>query len=398
MCRFLPLLLATGLFVAGTPAASAGPGAKAAEKVRAALAEPSAERGLAFAGDLWEGGTWKGSLRVTVEATAHDERMVWTSKEELRWAAGASDRHLTVTLTLARDLSVERVELSRKEGAREVLAYLTREGEALTGTARTITGEEEGPGTPLRVAWPRTTTGGLGGLALLARAHLAPGQEALELGWIPTQLWNDAQPPAQRTLSLAAPHAGQGEDSVLELTVVPGLQTGSSAASKSMLRLAGAHHAVAGWTAVVGQADLLPIGRLPQLTQFDELKPAHAWQHAFRTFGVGYHMAKPELLERAFDWQALYDHETSIEDGWPASRPLSDFKKAWVDEFLTQSKHRSRQETDELLAGTIGTGTLTVRSPDHVVLAAIAQFGGGTARTYQLKRGPDGIWRMTRFG
>ena len=398
MFRFLPLILASGLLVAGTPTAHAGPGAKAAEKVRAALAEPSTERGLAFAGDLWEGGDWKGSLRVTVEATALDERMVWTSKEELRWSGGASDCHLTVTLTLARDLSVERVELSRKEGAREVLAFLTREGEALTGTSRTITGEEEGAGTPLRVAWPKTATGGLGGVALLARAHLTPGQEALELGWIPTQLWSEAQPPAQRTLTLAAPEAGEGDGSLLALTVVPGLASGGAGTATSMLHLTTAADGVLGWTSVVGSADLLPIGALPQAARFDESKPARAWQHAFRTFGVGYHMAKPELLERAFDWQALYDYETSIEDGWPASRPLSVFKQAWMDEFLTQSKHRNRQETDELLAGTLGTGTLTVRSPDHVVLAAIAQFGGGTARTYQLKRGPDGIWRMTRFG
>lgn len=398
MIRCLPLILASGLLVAGTPVASAGPGAKAAEKVRAALAEPSADRGFSFAGDLWEGGEWKGSLRVSVEATTHDERMVWTSKEELRWAEGASDRHLTVTLTLARDLTVERVELSRKQGTREVLAYLSREGEALTGTTRTITGEEEGAGTPLKVAWPKATTGGLGGVALLARAHATPGQGALEVDWIPTQLWSEAQLPAKRALSMAAPQALASGDPALELTLVPGLAAGAVGASKSLLQLVGDGRTVTGWTSVVGNADLLPIGMLPQAATFDESKPARAWQHAFRTFGVGYHMAKPELLERAFDWEALYDYETSIEDGWPASRPLSDFKQAWMDEFLTQSKHRNRQETDELLAGTLGTGTLTVRSPDHVVLAAIAQFGGGTARTYQLRRGPDGIWRMTRFG
>jgi len=396
--RRILALIAVLLPLCVSTSAQAGPGAKAAERVRAALAEPSPERALTFAGDLWQGGEWKGSLRVTLEATQSDERMVWTSKEELRWIGGVADRHLTVTHTLARDLTVERVELARREGTREVLAYLAREGDALQGTSRVITGEEEGAGEPMKVAWPKAATGGLGAVVLLARAHATPGDPALELDWGPTHLWNEAEAPALRRLTLAAPDATGGEGSGHGLTLVPGLGGASTKAGTGLLRLADGGAGVLGWTSVTGEADLLPVGRLPQTARFDENKPAHAWQHAFRVFGVGYHMAKPELIERAFDWQALYDYETSIEDGWPSSRPLSEFKQAWMEEFLSQSKHRNRQETDELLAGTLTTGTLTVRSPDHVVLAAIAQFGGGTARTYQLKRGADGIWRLIRFG
>lgn len=398
MPRLVPCALLPLLVVALPLQAHAGPGAKAAEKARAALAAPSPERNLAFAGDLWDAGQWRGSLRVSIEAHTHDETMVWVSKEEWRWLGGAGDRALTVTASLASDLTLLQLEVARRTGTKEELAFLTREGETLKGTSREIVGEEEGAGKPLALPWAKDTLGGLGALALLARAHLTPGAGPLEVRWVPTQLWTEASLPAARTLTLQAPEAGASDGPVLTLTATPGLTGGAAGAGTSLLKLAPQGTGVLGWTALDGQADLLPVGRLPVPDTFDESKPARAWQHAFRTFGVGYHMARPELVEKAFDWQALYDYETSVEDGWPADKPVSALKQAWIDEFMAQSKHRSRAETDDLLAGTIGTGTVTVRSPDHVVLAAIAQFGGGEARTYHLKRGPDGVWRLVRFG
>jgi hypothetical protein len=373
--------------------ASAGP-AKSADALRATLPAPAEEHNLAFAGDLWEGNVWRGSLRVSVEAGVLDERAVWTSREEWRWADGSTERQRTATLTLGADLSVLQVEVARRDGKDEHLAFLVREGEGLAGTARTITGETEGEGIARKAPWPKDVLGGLGGLALLARAHAKPEGGAIEARWVPTHLWTEDAAPTVRKLTLTAPTQAGGEP-VLTFSINPGLA--GSMPTTSVLKLA-AGGGVSGWTAIGGTSDLLPVGRLPASDTFDEAKPARAWQHAFRVFGVGYHMAKPELVERAFDWQSLYDYECGLEDGWPSSRPIGEFKQAWIDEFMGQSKHRTREETDALLAGTIGTGNVTVRSPDHVVLAAIAQFGGGEARTYQLKRGPDGIWRLIRFG
>jgi hypothetical protein len=400
MPSFRPVLVGLALASAAcllpTTPAQAGPGVKAAEKVRKALGEPTAERNLAFAGDLWEGGTWKGSLRVSVEAHTHDETMAWVSKEEWKWLGGAGDRNLTVTATLAADLTLLQLEVARRHGKKEEMAFVVREGETMKGTAREIVNELEGEGKALSIPWAKDTLAGLGAVALLARAHVTPGAGPLEVRWVPTHLWTEASLPAARTLVMTAPEAGA--PGVLTLTTAPGLTGGAAGASTSLLKLEDQATPVLGWTALDGSADLLPVGRLPVPDTFDENKPARVWQHAFRTFGVGYHMAKPELVDKAFDWQALHDYESSVEDGWPVEKPVSELRDAWIAEFMAQSKHRNRRETDDLLAGTIGTGTVTVRSPDHVVLAAIAQFGGGEARTYHLKRGPDGIWRLTRFG
>ncbi|MFM8386060.1 MAG: hypothetical protein ACKOCB_04445 [Planctomycetia bacterium] len=361
-----------------------------ARALRAALPEPAAEHRIAFWGEVWDGPRWKGSVRVEVEPSTLDERITWTAREEWRWLDGASDRHQRVVLTLGRDLTVLQLELSQREGARERLAFLAREGGRLTGTRREIVGEEEGAGQALALEWPESRLAGLGCVALLARAQRAsPG--AISIGWVPTQLWHGSDVPASGALSME-PGSGSSE---VTLAWTP---SSSTRTTRMLLALDAARGVPSGWTGLAGEAGLQPAGWLPTPDTFDEAQPARAWQHGFRTFGVGYHMARPELLERAFAWEALYAYETSLEDGWPASSPLEEFKQAWLAEFMKQSKHRSRADTDALLAGTLGTATVTYRSPDHVVMAAIAQFGGGEARTYQLRRGTDGIWRLVRFG
>ena len=67
-----------------------------------------------------------------------------------------------------------------------------------------------------------------------------------------------------------------------------------------------------------------------------------------------------------------------------------------MNEFLTESKHRSQADTDSLLLGTLQTGTATEKGDDTVVFAAAAQFGGGVQRTYHLKR-IEGVWYIVRI-
>ncbi|MFM8979604.1 MAG: hypothetical protein ACKOSS_03980 [Planctomycetia bacterium] len=387
-----PALVALALLPAGLPAvahadAQAGERARA---LRAALPEPAAEHKLAFWGEVWDGARWKGSIRVSLEPSTLDERVTWTAREEWRWVEGEAARHQQVVLTLGRDLAVLQLELAQREGTRERLAFLSREGGRLVGTRREIVGEEEGAGQPLALDWPESRLAGLGAVALLARAQRAAPKE-LSVAWLPTQLWQAAEAPAAGTLQLE-PVEGSQE---LVLAWTPATTTRTS---RMRLALDAQRGVPTAWAGLQGEAGLFAPGWLPTPDTFDEAKPAYAWQHGFRTFGVGYHMAVPALVEKAFDWQALYAYETAIEGGWPASSPLEEFKQAWLGEFMKQSKHRARPETDALLDGTLGTATVTYRSPDHVVMAAIAQFGGGEARTYQLKRGADGIWRLVRFG
>lgn len=391
--RALPRpLLALALLLAAVPA-TARADAQAADRaraLRAALPEPAAEHKLSFWGEVWDGARWKGSLRVSLEPSTLDERVTWTAREEWRWVEGEATRQQRVVLTLGRDLEVLQLELSQREGTRERLAFLSREGSRLVGTRREIVGEEEGPGQPLALDWPASRLAGLATVAVLARAQRA-SPTALSVGWVPTQLWHAAEAPAAGTL-LLEPVAGSPE---VTLAWTPSTTTRTT---RMRLALEAQRGVPSAWTGLQGEAGLFPAGWLPTPDTFDEARPAYAWQHGFRTFGVGYHMAVPALLEKAFDWEALYAYETAIEGGWPASSPLAEFKQAWLDEFMKQSKHRARPETDALLDGTLGTASVTYRSPDHVVMAAIAQFGGGEARTYQLKRGADGIWRLIRFG
>jgi hypothetical protein len=382
-----------------TTAAADATAAKAGERLRAALPEPANAAGLTLWGELWQGGQWRGSLRVAVEPSTSGEASVWSSREELRWVDGDVTRRRLVTFTLTRDLSVESVDVELEQGDTAVLAAYTRNGAALKGVAREVKGTEEGEGRQVQLAWPANATAGVGAALLMARALSAAPDGSVEVPWVSTEGWAPKQPPAARTLTLSVGGPVKGEEGsvFVDTAVFPGLG-GASGVSKGRLVLARADGKLKAWGGFAGgSVDLWPTGVRPDAVTLDEHAPARTWQDAFLTFGIGYHMAQAALIERAFDWQTMYDYECGLDGGWPRERPLAEFKKAWTDEFVGKSKNRTRDETMQLLNGTLRTGKPEVRNADAVVLHAVAQFGGGVQRTYHLKRGKDGVWRLWRI-
>ena len=75
---------------------------------------------------------------------------------------------------------------------------------------------------------------------------------------------------------------------------------------------------------------------------------------------------------------------------------IAAFKKAWIQEFVNQSLHRDVPATRRLLAMTLATGKIKKQTDDEVVFWAHPNFGGGTQRTYYLKKVDDrwGIWKI----
>ena len=103
-----------------------------------------------------------------------------------------------------------------------------------------------------------------------------------------------------------------------------------------------------------GKVTLVPRGAGGERIVLEEEKPAETWQQAFLKFGFGYHMARRNLLAAAFHWDTMYEYETKASKSWPASKPVEEFRDAWIQEFVNQSKNRTRFATQRLLSMTLG--------------------------------------------
>jgi len=145
-----------------------------------------------------------------------------------------------------------------------------------------------------------------------------------------------------------------------------------------------------------GAGDIVPRGEGGERLTVKPDEPAATWKEAFLKFGFGYHLPRASLLAAAFHWDAMYEHETKVLKRWDAQRPVEDFKKAWIAEFVKQSKNRSIHDARRLLSMTLATGKIKKQTKDEIVFAAHKNFGGGVQRTYYL-RCKDGVWGITRI-
>lgn len=392
--RILPLLAAALLLA---PLAPARADDAAAKKLRAGLPAVEEAGGWRFWGELWQGVRWMGTLRLELKASAHDESPAWLATETVQVLGEKTPLDGHAAFTLGRDLSLLAATWGGEAGGATTDGALKRKGTGLEWQG-TVTREGQAPTALALGAAPAAGgTGGLCALVTLARTLCAAKSSAkgLEVAWLDglSLLPGEAKPlHGAHTLEVL----GAGKLDVLPDGPATWSLRGKSASGERAFTV----HLDPSGERVLGLETptwtVLPTGTRPAALKFDEQAPARTWQDAFLTFGVGYHMAKKALLERAFHWQTMYDYETSLVDGWPAEKPLADFREAWVQEFLNQSKHRTPEETFGLLNGTMGTGKLKVKTPDLVVLAAVAQFGGGIQRTYHLRRF-DGVWYLTRI-
>ena len=126
-------------------------------------------------------------------------------------------------------------------------------------------------------------------------------------------------------------------------------------------------------------------GKAP--TWFDdvEVNPMTPRQ-AFVRFGRGYHMADRALLARAFNWQSMLNHEIA-KGVWPEGADLSQFRRAWIDEFIKRSKHRTKADCDDLLMQIFLTMTVTKHDDGSVTFASIPVYGG---HRYRIGQGVKG--------
>lgn len=387
-------LLLTG-FAAG--AARAEPPSKeaaATAKARAALPAPG-ETPFTFVGEVWLDGVWAGTLKWSAEAGTFAEKPAWMVREDLFWDYETVEWKLGATYTLAQDLSLLRAEVELKEKDGSTHWNLARSAKALEGQKQVVKGEEEGAFEPFAIAAPEGATAGFAALALLLRGPLPASEKALELPWIDPGAWGRAAAVAPSVLRLSL----TGEATFDEAPGKPETLAvkASGSAVEGRFHVDRKERTPKGWSGLVAaKAVVLPQGARPAGAAFDEKSPARTWQDAFLKFGVGYHMAREEILAAAFHWPTMHEYESSLVDGWPAEKPVAEFKKAWVDAFLGESKHRARPETDELLRMTLATGRLETKSEDRVVFHAHKNFGGGIQRDYHLRR-IEGIWYIVRI-
>lgn len=396
MLRPLALLLPlTALLCA--PLAAAGADDAALKKVRAALPAVEDAGGWRYWGEVWQGTRWLGTLRLEVKAGLHEEAPAWVASERVDLPADKTPLTAHASFTLGRDLALLEGAWGGEAGGTGVDGSLTRKGATYVWQATRAQGEQAASALALGAPPAAGALAGLAPVVMLARALRAEPAAAkgLTLPWLDSLslLPGEAKAlhgPASVEVVGAGKHGGlAGEPAVWSVKLV-------SAGKDRALTV----HLDAEGQRVVGFEtptwSVLPTGSRPAAARFDPEAPARTWQDAFLKFGVGYHMAKQALLESAFHWETMYEYETSLVDGWPASSPLAEFKQAWVKEFMAQSLHRNEAETFGLLNGTMGTGKVHVKTPDLIVLEAIAQFGGGIQRTYHLRRF-DGVWYLTRI-
>jgi hypothetical protein len=119
--------------------------------------------------------------------------------------------------------------------------------------------------------------------------------------------------------------------------------------------------------------------------------PETAYQ-AFCNFGRGYHLAKRDLLESAFYWPTMRDHEVAA-GNYPADVTLEKVKEDYIAEFLRMSKHRTAADCDDLLTQILVTSKITKHADGRVSIEALPVYGGHTFHCESR----DGRWWITKL-
>ena len=397
----LPLALASPA-LAGDPAGSA-PEAAAAAKVRASIPVPEEEKHLAFefTGDLSIAGEWGGTVHYEADTGTYKDQPVWVVTEEVVRDFGGSKTTTATSCYLSRDLTFLRGDWQRTTPEGEVHVYLVRTPEGITATRERTTekGTEALP--PVTIAASANAT--LGRTALLLFLKYAPAKPA---AYALPLVDLDAAVPAENE------HAATSDPAPARVEVKGAAKFGSGRdaldswmALVTWGRRVSEVHLRPKDRALLGVEGLVPPGvrEVPKgaagtKAEYADDKPAETWRAAFLKLGHGYHLAIPKLMEDAVDWKAMYDYEVSIFDaaddkGWPKERPLEEFKKAYIDEFMKRSKHRPRAEADALLAMTIATATQKTEPDGTVVLATHPEFGGNVFHMRKV----DKAWYVVRI-
>jgi hypothetical protein len=399
LCALAGLALALAGTALGDPGASAGPEADAAarargEKLRAALPAPSPTTSIDFQGDVVIDGLWAGEMHCTLRVARLGNQSVWRVSERTFLDYQGTETQTNTILHLDRELGVVSGSSERRVGDTTVTLAITRTPQGFLIQRRRKVGEDWKPSDVIEMKAPRGTTHGLAALVLLLRA-MPERSEDFALPRVDS--WPYEGTPADVDIVLIRALGPSRFEHGKEPRASWAASMRSETAAPMRLHLTADRKAVLGGRRVQGEVtlDIVPRGEGGRRERLAEAEPARTWKAAFLKFGYGYHMAQRDLLAQAFHWDRMYEHETTVLSRWPKERPLTEFRKAWIDEFCAQSLRRSELETRRLLDMTLATGKVRKKTKDTVVFAAHANFGGGTQRTYHLER-RDGVWGIVR--
>jgi len=396
------LVVLLALLLGASVPAAAGPedpdraARKAADAVVAKLPAPTPAISFDYEGDLIIQDLWAGEVGLHARIARLGTQWVWrvTETNFLDWAGG--EVHEKVMLHLGRDLGMLSGTYERTEKGRTTsLAFSRGEDGAFDIQRRVKQGEAWGKMEALRMQAPARATATLAAAMLFLRAVKPVSGTRYALPWIPDPAWKD---PAHATneAPLMLTVDGEGSFKAGGKAFDTSRVTFSSGGTAWTMHLARDQRTLIGMVSKTGNVRIVPRGLGGERITADPRQPATTWKQAFLKFGFGYHRAQADLLEEAFHWPAMYAYETGVLKRWPKDKPLAAFKKAWIAEFIANSKHRDVPATRRLLAMTLATGRVKKQTADEVVFWAHPNFGGGVQKTYYLQQ-KDGVWGIVRI-
>lgn len=382
------------------PPAAAGPAEDAAASKRAAavlsaLPKPTPAISLAFEGDLIIQDLWAGELRLTARVARLGSEWVWrvTETSFLDWQGG--EIREKVMLHLGQDLGIRSGTFERSEQGKTVSLGFSRTPAGFDVVRRVKSGDDWGEAEKLSMSAPPGAAGTGGAALLFLRAVPSTKGSVYALPWVPNPAFKSPAT-AKNTEPLRLTTLGPGVYKRSKKTFETSQVQLENGGTSWTLHLSRDHKRLIAMVSKTGPVAIVPRGLGGERITADPAQPATTWKRAFLKFGFGYHMARKALLADAFHWEAMYEHEAKVVKRWPKEKPLAEFKAAWIQEFIDNSKRRDVLNTRRLLAMTFATGKLQKQTDDEVVFRAHPNFGGGVQRTYHLKR-VDGVWGIVRI-
>lgn len=378
------LLAAAAALCAGAPAHADG--TQALQRLRADLPEPGPTRSIEFSGDVLEQGTWVGTVDFSARASRVGDQPVWRVMERVYTDGQEGEVREQRRLLLGRDLSLLSGSLERTHRGRIASATIAKVEGGYTVRFSERDAKGQGDAQTHTVTTKDAPLSGHCALLFLMAAWEAKPGARIEVPWLHFEATGAADLGRMALEVRGEGRAGTGERAID--TWVVQARRGEGVLAYHLAREGRTLVAIEGTGA---GPHVVPAGEGGRRVQVDESAPARTWEAAFLKFGFGYHMAREELIDAAFHWEGFYEHETKVQNRWPADKPLEEFKRAWIDEFVANSKHRSRVDAGRLLDMTLASGTAKPEGERRIVFEAHPTFGGGVKRTYVLEC-RDGVW------
>jgi hypothetical protein len=349
--------------------------------IRAALPPPT--EAWTWTRDLEFDGFRLGTVTIEAEPATLSDRPVWLVLERTVREAGEGRVVSESSCFLTPDLALLRGEtVLRAPGGTESFFFGRREG-AMEVTVSA--GEEE---QTVVADVPADATIGLFPLIRVVESMFAGDDGAVPSLKLPVfdprQAFGDGEgkpiPPGRADVTLALGETADRTHSV---------QASNASGRGSTLLVDHGSRKVESVHGKFPHWDLVPAGsdaKKPDWFERVGQTPETAYQ-AFCNFGRGYHLAKRELLESAFHWESMREHEIAA-GTYPADVTLEKVKEDYIAEFLRMSKHRTAADCDDLLTQILVTSEIKKAPDGTVAIAAIPVYGGHTFHC-----GPkDGRW------